>query len=94
MMPTNPSVEGTLRDRAAHRPSLPRWPARANMNTNHKHGPASSLSGPQLSTAPSTRKQSGHHLQGDMQLLHRGYMKFHCVEFSWRAAFIGLYLTP
>lgn len=21
-------------------------------------------------------------------------MKFKCIEFSWRAAFIGLYLTP
>ena len=25
---------------------------------------------------------------------HRKKMKFKCIEFSWRAAFIGAYLTP
>lgn len=25
---------------------------------------------------------------------HRKKMKFKCIEFSWRAAFIGVYLTP
>jgi hypothetical protein len=25
---------------------------------------------------------------------HRKKMKFKCIEFSWRAAFIGIYLTP
>ena len=28
------------------------------------------------------------------QFQKEGHMRFKCVEFSWRAAFIGLYLTP
>ena len=31
---------------------------------------------------------------GEAPLLQEGHMKFQRVEFSWRAAFVGVYLTP
>lgn len=32
--------------------------------------------------------------RGSQRLLLRAQMKFQRIEFSWRAAFVGLYLTP
>ena len=50
--------------------------------------PLEQLSGAaQTIQVTSTKNQAGHFQK-------EGRMRFKCIEFSWRAAFIGLYLTP
>ena len=41
------------------------------------------------------REAAGRGVRPDPLLIHKEErMRFKCIEFSWRAAFIGLYLTP